>query len=596
MDLMDIQPSVQNIADAIAAVLKIEVEIANHQFVRVAGTGENKGGVLHQMEGNLVYQSALRTNSPVIIENPGFESVCERCLFYQNCSETGEICCPITYKGEPIGVIGLLAFNEEQRIRLFRNTEDILKFLKKMANLLASKLHENEMLQMLANNSLKMTKMMNLVKQGIILIDEQGNLAEMNVKAKTLLGINEDADSEHANVVYNLLKALDYNNQEKRQKISIILDGREQLLFVTLQKLITSHRSTEFLLIVEAVEEIQQLADIAIEEKKKAFEHIIGISPQLKEVKEYAFKASQSHSSILILGESGTGKEEFAKAIHKASPRKDQPLITVNCGAIPEHLLESELFGYEKGAFTGANQAGKPGKFELANKGTIFLDEIGEMPPQLQVKLLRVLQQGEVERLGGTKTKTVDVRVIAATNRNLQAMVENELFREDLYFRLNVIPMMIPALRSRKEDILALSDYFIKEFNKQFQTQVLGFGKEVKELMINHQWKGNIRELKNFIEYLFNFVQEGWITLEGSGAIISRKLDIKRQERSAYIPSFSLEKMEKETIEKALLYIKKNNLPIEKASELLSIGRATLYRKIKKYQIDTGSHFDTSVM
>ncbi|WP_281242990.1 sigma-54 interaction domain-containing protein [Thalassobacillus cyri] len=294
-----------------------------------------------------------------------------------------------------------------------------------------------------------------------------------------------------------------------------------------------------------------------------------------------------------MLGESGTGKEEFAKAIHRASPRKDHPFITVNCGAIPDHLLESELFGYEKGAFTGANQAGKPGKFELANKGTIFLDEIGEMPSQLQVKLLRVVQQMEVERLGGTKTKPVDVRVIAATNRNLQSMVESGLFREDLYFRLNVIPMMIPALRSRKEDILALSDHFIKKFNEEFNANVLGFGKDVKELMLHHSWKGNVRELKNFIEYLFNFIQDGWITLEEAKPIISRKLEVKQQEQSSELPSFSLEQIEKETIEKALIYVKKNDLPMDKASELLNIGRATLFRKIKKYQIDTSSHIDT---
>ncbi|SEA35479.1 regulatory protein, Fis family [Thalassobacillus cyri] len=256
-------------------------------------------------------------------------------------------------------------------------------------------------------------------------------------------------------------------------------------------------------------------------------------------------------------------------------------------------MLESELFGYEKGAFTGANQAGKPGKFELANKGTIFLDEIGEMPSQLQVKLLRVVQQMEVERLGGTKTKPVDVRVIAATNRNLQSMVESGLFREDLYFRLNVIPMMIPALRSRKEDILALSDHFIKKFNEEFNANVLGFGKDVKELMLHHSWKGNVRELKNFIEYLFNFIQDGWITLEEAKPIISRKLEVKQQEQSSELPSFSLEQIEKETIEKALIYVKKNDLPMDKASELLNIGRATLFRKIKKYQIDTSSHIDT---
>ena len=261
--------------------------------------------------------------------------------------------------------------------------------------------------------------------------------------------------------------------------------------------------------------------------------------------------------------------------------------ITTNCGAIPENLLESELFGYEKGAFTGANQKGKLGKFELAHTGTIFLDEIGEMPPLLQVKLLRVLQEREIERLGGTASIPIDVRVIAATNQDLQEMVSKGIFREDLYFRLNVIPMVLPPLRSRKEDILALSEHFIGIFNQLFQANVLGFGKDVKELMIHYPWEGNVRELKNFIEYLFNFIDSGWITMEAAEALILRKLKIEHGEPAVAPPSFSLHEMEKEMIQKALDYVRRHDLNIEDASGLLGIGRATLFRKINKYQIDT---------
>lgn len=585
MDLLDIQPVVQRIADAIAAVLKIEVEIANHHFIRVAGTGEQKTSVLRKMEGDLVYQSAIRTGRPVIIENPGFESVCERCVFYKNCHETGEICTPITYGDKVIGVIGLLAFNNDQRERLFENTVDILTFLRKMADLLASKLHEHDMIQQLTSTSEKLSKIMNLVNQGIIVIDNQGHLHEINVKAKMLLGI-EDKNLIESHI-QSLLTKIVQAEKESSQTFNIMVNGREKSLFIIKQELSRAGRNTEYLLVTQAVDEIQHLAEQATEDKKKPFEQIIGISPQIKEVKEYAFKVSQSHSTVLIQGESGTGKEEFAKAIHLASPRKEYPLITVNCGAIPEHLLESELFGYEKGAFTGASQSGKPGKFELANNGTIFLDEIGEMPPLLQVKLLRVLQQREVERLGGTTPIPVNVRVIAATNRNLQTMVEKSTFREDLYFRINVIPIIIPTLRSRKEDILALSEHFISVYNELFHANVLGFGKDVKEIMLNYSWKGNVRELKNFIEFLFNFISSGWITMNDAGTIVSRKIDIKSKESLVDAPSFSLVETEKEMIERAINYVKENDLNVEKASQLLGIGRATLFRKIKKYQIDT---------
>ncbi|WP_254119376.1 sigma 54-interacting transcriptional regulator [Bacillus sp. FJAT-29790] len=582
---MDIQPVVQRIADAIAAVLKIEVEIANHHFIRVAGTGEQIESVLHKMEGDLVYQSAIRTGRPVIIENPGNEQVCERCRFFGNCSETGEICAPITFRDQPIGVIGLLAFNEEQRIRLFENTEGILTFLSKMADLLASKLHEHDMIQQLTRNSEKMLKVMNLVNQGIIVLDEKGTIEEMNLKAEMLLGIENK--SLLPVEVKNFLIEMVQEMEEVSQTVNISINKEERSFYMNKQKLSAAGRHSEYLLILQDVNEIQHLAEKTTEEQKKPFDQIIGVSPQIRVVKDFAYKVSQSHSTILIQGESGTGKEEFAKAIHHASMRKEKPFITVNCGAIPEHLLESELFGYEKGAFTGANSKGKPGKFELAHTGTIFLDEIGEMPPLLQVKLLRVLQEREIEHLGGTVPIPVDVRVIAATNKDLQEMVSKGTFREDLYFRLNVIPIMIPPLRSRKEDILALTEHFISMFNDLFQANVLGFGKEVKEMMINYPWKGNVRELKNFIEYLFNFINNGWVTMEEAEELIHHKLEINEGNPTISSPSFSLLEMEKEMIKRALDYVRHHELNIEDASELLGIGRATLFRKINKYQIDT---------
>ena len=584
MDLMNIQPVVQSIADAIAAVLKIEVEIANHHFIRVAGTGEQRVSVLHKMEGDLVYKSAIRTGQPVIITNPGFAEVCERCQFFQNCSETGEICTPITYENQAIGVIGLLAFNEEQRHRLFENTDGILTFLGKMADLLSSKLHLHVSLQQLTRNSEKMVKLMDLVNEGMIVLDDRGTLNEINLKAELLLGIENKSVPQN---VQNLLQEFVNNERALNQTITLTTIRGEKSLFLTKQKLSTEGQpNKEFLISLQDVNEIQSLAEMATEDQRKPFDQIIGVSTQIVEVKEYAFKVSQSDSTILIQGESGTGKEEFARAIHFSSMRREHPFIIVNCGAIPENLLESELFGYERGAFTGANNKGKPGKFELAQKGTIFLDEIGEMPTLLQVKLLRVLQQKEIERLGGTNPIPVNVRVIAATNRDLQEMVGSGNFREDLFFRLNVIPIVIPPLRSRKEDILALSEYFISIYNDHFHANVLGLGKDVKNLIVTYPWKGNVRELKNFIEYLFNFITSGWITMEAAGGLIQRKLEVDKKSIPLPIPSYSLVEMEKELIKKALQFVQNHHLNIEDASKLLGIGRATLFRKIKKYQID----------
>lgn len=232
---------------------------------------------------------------------------------------------------------------------------------------------------------------------------------------------------------------------------------------------------------------------------KYKFKDIIGISESINKCKDIAKRMAKSNSSILITGESGTGKELFAQAIHNSSKRKDYQFVAVNCGALPESLLESELFGYEEGAFTGARRGGKPGLFELTHMGTLFLDEIGEMPLNLQMRLLRVLQEREVMRVGGDRLINVDIRIIAATNKNLKEMVKNGEFREDLYFRLNVLPLKIPPLRSRTDDILPLITQMKREFNSNFN-----FTPKAKDVLLKHSWKGNVRELRNCIEYLAN--------------------------------------------------------------------------------------------
>ncbi|AHM58169.1 signal-transduction and transcriptional-control protein Stc (plasmid) [Peptoclostridium acidaminophilum DSM 3953] len=232
---------------------------------------------------------------------------------------------------------------------------------------------------------------------------------------------------------------------------------------------------------------------------KYGFYNIFGNSPQIMQCKDIARRMAKSSSSVLITGESGTGKELFAQAIHNSSERRDYQFVAVNCGAIPESLLESELFGYEEGAFTGARKGGKTGLFELAHKGTLFLDEIGEMPINLQARLLRVLQERQVMRIGGDRVIDVDVRIIAATNRNLIELVREGRFRQDLYFRLNVLPLRIPALRERREDITALIESFKREFESGFE-----LSDAAREMLMGHTWEGNIRELRNYVEYFAN--------------------------------------------------------------------------------------------
>ncbi len=310
---------------------------------------------------------------------------------------------------------------------------------------------------------------------------------------------------------------------------------------------------------------------------------MVGRSEAMDRVFKLIGKVADSESTILIQGESGTGKELVTRTIHLNSNRKNGPYIPVNCGAIPENLLESELFGHEKGAFTGAN-ATRLGRFELAAGGTIFLDEIGNMSPSMQVKLLRVLQEKKFERLGGMKTIETDVRVIAATNRNLEEAVEEGEFREDLYYRLNVIPISLPPLRDREGDIPLLVSHFLQKFNKVRKRKVQGFSFETLSMIERYHWPGNVRELENFIERMVVLKGEGIITPDD----LPERVRMGKKNLQFALPDIPegglcLEEMmnniEKELILKAL---EKTDWVKQQAANLLNVNRTTLVEKIKK--------------
>jgi transcriptional regulator with PAS, ATPase and Fis domain len=318
---------------------------------------------------------------------------------------------------------------------------------------------------------------------------------------------------------------------------------------------------------------------------KYTFENIIGESDAINQAKKLAKKVSKTRSSILILGESGTGKELFAHSIHNESPRSNYPLIKINCASIPKDLLESELFGYEEGAFTGAKKGGKPGKFEMANNSTIFLDEIGELPMNMQAKLLRAIQEREIERIGGTKSTTLDVRIIAATNRDLEKMVKNGEFREDLYYRLNVIKVTIPSLRERKEDISMLAKYLLRKVSDDMGRFVTEITPKAMELLEEYDWPGNIRELENTIERAINLVdKEARIkvshlpyyiqSLNNNNADTFYNINLKKL----------VSELEITEIKKAISISKGNKFH---AAKMLGISRTSLYEKMQKYNMLT---------
>ncbi len=321
---------------------------------------------------------------------------------------------------------------------------------------------------------------------------------------------------------------------------------------------------------------------------KYKFENIIGSSDRMQKVFSLIDKVSGTDSTVLVLGESGTGKELVAKALHYNSPRAQNPFVPVNCGAIPEELLESELFGHEKGAFTGAFRT-RIGRFELANGGSIFLDEISEMSPNLQVKLLRVIQEREFERVGGVKSIRIDVRIIAATNRDLEEEVAQGRFREDLYYRLNVIPLNLPPLRERRDDIPLLVKHFMGKYGREKNSRITGFSRRAMNLLAHYRWPGNVRELENLVERVL-VLCDG---TEVDTADLPERIAAGTPRTSEVVPlidlpetgidlSTAVSEFEKGIIMQALT---RSNWVKNRAAKLLHVNRTTLVEKIKKQNL-----------
>lgn len=342
--------------------------------------------------------------------------------------------------------------------------------------------------------------------------------------------------------------------------------------------------------IVQLTSELQRTRGVAdylkeqlnrVEPLPLSFKEYIGQNSRLKETLHLAAKVAKTDSTVLILGESGVGKEVLAKAIHHASRRKDKPLIKVNCAAIPEELLESELFGFEEGAFTGAKKGGKLGKFELAHEGTIFLDEIGDMSLAMQAKLLRVLQEKEIERIGGTKSIKVDFRVIAATNKDLAAMVAEGTFRQDLYYRLNIVPLCLLPLRERKDDIKAIAQHFLQRFAKETGHELI-LSPQAEWILHNYDWPGNIRELQNVLEHASIVCGGPIIEPQHLPPYLLPANGGEPAPANVYNLKEAVSRLEKELITAALAQSNNNR---SQAIKALGISRRTFYEKLKQYNI-----------
>ncbi|MCR4397812.1 MAG: sigma 54-interacting transcriptional regulator, partial [Firmicutes bacterium] len=412
-ELGNLAETAQQVSDAIAEVLGLEVEIVDSGLLRVAGTGKYRGRVgLSLANEGAAYTQVMKTGRGMLVTEPGRELVCRDCPKHAGCEETAELSAPIIVNGEVVGVIGLLCFDQEQRLRLMSRLQSHQDFIERMAALLAGKVHESRLFEKERLAAQEVAMLLDRIADPVIAVDQEGRLIHCNLPAGQLLGVSggtngnggPSADNRHC------LAGLGFVSQALRdgkgfEDKELFLDfGTGEKPYLVSARLLTSGGKTlGVMAVLRPSAELQRWAyNLTHAEGGFALDGIIGRSEAIRSVKEKALRVADSASTVLILGESGTGKELLARGIHHAGKRAEKPFVAVNCAAIPDELLESELFGYEEGAFTGARKRGKPGKFELADGGTLYLGEVGDTPLHLQAKLLRVLQEKEVERLGGT--------------------------------------------------------------------------------------------------------------------------------------------------------------------------------------------------
>lgn len=423
------------------------------------------------------------------------------------------------------------------------------------------------------------------ISDGIVSVNNSGIIAEMNSSGGKIFGINHQAaKGKHINAVMRqqapILSLL--ATGEGYQDREILLEKQGKKVFSSATLLLDDSGNT-----IGAVAVLRQAREAFKSRRAQpsssplySFEDIIGESPAIGESKEWARRAANSSSTILLSGESGTGKELFAQSIHNASSFRNGPFITINCAAIPEALVESELFGYAEGTFTGAKKGGSPGKFESADRGTLFLDEIGDMPINVQAKVLRVLQEKKISRVGSSEERQVEIRIIASTHKNLKVEVQNGSFREDLYYRLNVLVVRVPPLRERVGDVPLIASHFVEKIREKMDRPAMRMGSDFIDKLCSHTWPGNIRELENAIEQAIiragevEVLSAHHVVFDGEGGSPSGK-------RVSEV--VSLCEMEKEVITAALRLYGGN---IQKTASKLGIGRNTLYRKIREYGLE----------
>lgn len=580
--LMQIQPTIQRFARMLASVLQLEVEIVDENLCRVAGTGAYGKFLGRQLSGNSrLLRHVLETKTEKVVTQSRFDPLCEGCDSKENCREKAFLGTPVILQDRCVGVISLIAVTHEQQEHISDNLREFSDYVRHISTIFVSKLLED---QGPGDNISKIfATMIDNMDQGVLVVDADNRVLFVNQTALKTLGVVQN------NIIGKPVRfrplTFESNFTHGHMQHIVSWDDKSELIIGQL------HNIQGRQLFLMAFHQSHTSFSVANAPDEPHIEQLVGECRVMRQLKRLISRIAPSPSSVMVVGESGTGKEVVARAIHKLSGRRNKPFIAINCAAIPEQLLESELFGYVKGAFTGASANGKTGLIQAANTGTLFLDEIGDMPLMLQAKLLRAIEAREILPIGASSPIQVDIRIISATNQNLAQFIAEGKFREDLFYRLNVIPITLPPLRERQEDIELLVHYFLHLHTRRLGSVYPGIAPDVVEILRKHRWPGNLRELSNLMEYLVNVVPSGEVidstllppnllnngTTEQSDVTEASEAHLSLDDAGGT----ALEEMEKQMIREAL---SRHNSKKEVADEL-GIGIATLYRKIKKYEL-----------
>ncbi|HDN2573140.1 TPA: sigma-54-dependent transcriptional regulator [Escherichia coli] len=580
--LMQIQPTIQRFARMLASVLQLEVEIVDENLCRVAGTGAYGKFLGRQLSGNSrLLRHVLETKTEKVVTQSRFDPLCEGCDSKENCREKAFLGTPVILQDRCVGVISLIAVTHEQQEHISDNLREFSDYVRHISTIFVSKLLED---QGPGDNISKIfATMIDNMDQGVLVVDADNRVQFVNQTALKTLGVVQN------NIIGKPVRfrplTFESNFTHGHMQHIVSWDDKSELIIGQL------HNIQGRQLFLMAFHQSHTSFSVANAPDEPHIEQLVGECRVMRQLKRLISRIAPSPSSVMVVGESGTGKEVVARAIHKLSGRRNKPFIAINCAAIPEQLLDSELFGYVKGAFTGASANGKTGLIQAANTGTLFLDEIGDMPLMLQAKLLRAIEAREILPIGASSPIQVDIRIISATNQNLAQFIAEGKFREDLFYRLNVIPITLPPLRERQEDIELLVHYFLHLHTRRLGSVYPGIAPDVVEILRKHRWPGNLRELSNLMEYLVNVVPSGEVidstllppnllnngTTEQSDVTEVSEAHLSLDDAGGT----ALEEMEKQMIREAL---SRHNSKKEVADEL-GIGIATLYRKIKKYEL-----------